>query len=108
MAVHCPVCGWRFGSENALRDHVAAHHGQVDQASTAPAEGAPEAATEPSPQRGVGTVRLLLSYAAAVLFPLVGLFVGLFLLTRSRRHGIAVIAVSIAVGAIGLALVGDY
>lgn len=136
MAVNCPICGWTFRSEEAVRKHAASHH-QEDEFVSRSAAGsthqdqehqAPPGwyrnprgegerywdGTQWSPwsqgtdQPSVGKVRLFLSYLAAVLFPIGGLVAGILLLVRrSTAHGIAVLVISIGIGAAGLLVIQD-
>ena len=50
---------------------------------------------------------LIAGYVTAILFPIVGLVIGIVLLTRRQiGHGVAVVAISIAVGAAGVLISG--
>ncbi len=133
MAVHCPVCGWTFSSEEAMRKHMASHREAEEAASQQPeahaprtqAHAAPGWYPNPSgvgerywdgaewtwtrysePKPSVSTARLVLCYVAAVLFPIGGLVAGIFLLVRrSTTHGVPVVLISIGVAAAGVLLI---
>ena len=115
MRTHCPVCGWVFSSESAVGRHLAMHHRGTEHelALRPPAVSAgtehgllphPPDAPPPPPWvdaqvSGPGRLEVGVSYAAAVLFPVVGLVMGIWLLARHRSgHGIAVILITIVVG----------
>jgi hypothetical protein len=99
-SLRCPDCGWSFRSEKGLGKHMEAHHGVVGEAVTSPAT---RTSTVAEVRRPVGTVYLVISYAAAVLFWPAGLIAGILLLARGQRgHGIAVLAISLTLGALQL------
>jgi uncharacterized protein DUF2510 len=130
-----------FRSGDAMRRHIASHHGQAEVspestspqptvAATSPSPAATPSSAAPtakpgwysnpdgkgdrywngtewtdrfsweearSPDRHLSTVRLVFRYVAAVLFPIAGVIIGVFLLLRRRsRHVIAVILVAAA------------
>jgi|SRR5215212_6050635 len=95
MGVNCPVCGWRFRNEKSLRGHMVTHHPGAE---AAPGEPVSEAESPATSERRPGRWQLILSYVVAFLIPVGGVAAGLYLLIRNRSmHGIAVIAISLAV-----------
>jgi hypothetical protein len=59
-------------------------------------------ATTPA-EPAVKTRWIVLGYVGAVVFPIVGLIVGAYLITKGLRgHGIAVVLISVAIGAAGV------
>src|SRR5262245_28143467 len=134
MAIHCPVCGWSFRDEEAMRKHMALHSDdelspgsevrtQVasNQAAAAGWYPDPNGGGERDwdgadwtwrrsrrPKPNFGDVRLLLSYVAAILLPVVGLIAGIFILRRSPLHGVAILLISITVATVGLLLVSGH
>jgi hypothetical protein len=101
--VRCPECGWVFRKESALREHLQTYHpdpaaDETDAASPPSELPSPMAETRPVKSRWI-----VLGYAGAVLFPIAGLIIGAYLVTKGLHgHGFAAIAISIAVGAAGL------
>jgi hypothetical protein len=95
MTVNCPVCGWAFWNEAAVKRHLASHHADIDPGRAPPMEPASQR-SEPKPS--VGGWRLVVSYLAAVLAaPIGGVIAGIFLLIRRRPgHGIAVMGIALA------------
>jgi hypothetical protein len=127
--VRCPECGWVFRKESQLREHRALYHPGAQTEEPPSAEAPPPPATperagwypDPSGQGSrywdgsrwvdttippgppVSTGWLIASYVAAVVFPIAGLIAGIVVLTKGMRgHGLAVIAISIAIGAAGV------
>jgi hypothetical protein len=90
-----------FRNESALEEHLQLYH--PGRAAALGIEPPPPA--EPSAGRPVGTHWIVLGYVGAVLFPIAGLIIGTYLVTKDvRGHGFAAIAISIAVGAASLLL----
>jgi hypothetical protein len=88
-----------FRTESALREHLQLYH--PDRAASLGLEPPPPAG--PAPDRPVKDRWIVLGYVTAVLFPIAGLVIGTYLVTKGvRGHGFAAIAISIAVGAAGL------
>jgi len=56
MAIHCPVCGWRFGSEKSLQRHLSAHHTEAEQHAACEPQASP--APEPPPDSRPGWYQL--------------------------------------------------
>jgi Protein of unknown function (DUF2510) len=126
--VRCPECGYVFRKESALREHVQLYHPDAQPEQPAPEPEAqellppatPEQAgwyPDPSgqagnryrdgtrwvdttipPDRPVKDRWIVLGYVGAVLFPIAGLIIGTYLVTKGvRGHGFAAIAISIVI-----------
>ena len=52
MAIHCPVCGWKFGSEKSLQRHMAAHHSEAERRAVSGPQPSPP--PEPPPEARPG------------------------------------------------------
>ncbi len=101
MGIRCPVCGWTFGSESKMLGHLNAYHPEYEpSASPAEAAGAddPEKPTW-QPSAAVSTPVLVAGWIGAIIFPILGLVVAIYLLTkRVYRQAIPMLAVTIAIG----------
>ena len=126
--VRCPECGYVFRKESQLREHRALYHPGAQTEEPPSADGPPPATPEqagwyPDPSEqgsrywdgarwvdttipaepAVKTRWIVLGYVGAVLFPIAGLILGAYLITKQvRGHGIAVVLISIAIGAAGV------
>jgi hypothetical protein len=103
--VRCPECGYVFRRESQLREHRALYHpGAPREEPPEPAPSDAAVAPPPIPAEPVVKTRwVVLAYVGAVLFPIAGLILGTYLVTKGLRgHGFAAIAISIVIGAAGM------
>jgi hypothetical protein len=92
--LRCPECGWVFRKEDALEEHLQLYH--PDRAATLGIEPPPP--PEPAAEGPVKQRWIVLAYVGAVLFPIAGLIIGTYLVTKGvRGHGFAAIAISIVI-----------